>query len=234
MALSLAAATQVGAITVTVSQIAGYAGSDGEFNVNPVTGTGYAPSVLVAGGFETFCVARDVGISIPGTYDAVVNPNGTYVKQLPASPATTATITKGTAYLYSQFASGVLSGYNYTPGAGRVDKANLLQLALWTLEGQYSYGTLAQDLALNSFLVVAANQFGGGIAGLTAAMLANTSGGFGVGTLNLFYLAGNNAGKPAGTPAQSMLTLLPDGGTTLMLMGLGFSGLALVSRKLRA
>ena len=236
MVMSLAAATQVGALTVHVSEISGYnAGQGGgEFNVTPITGVGYAPSVLVGGGFETFCLNRNLGIIVPGDYNATVNANSVY----DIAGGGSQTMTKGTAYLYQQFATGVLGGYRYgqTGGgtaSGRATDAYNLQLAMWTLEGQYTYGSLALDLG-NAFVTIAANLYGGGIAGLQAAMLANGAGGFGVGALNLTFIAGNPQGIPGGTPAQPLLTLLPDGGTTLMLMGIGFSSLALVSRKFRA
>ena len=226
VAVTLAAATQVGALTVNVTTIAGYSsGGGGEFNVSPITGTGYAPSVLVGGGFETFCLSRNVGIIVPGTYNATVNASGVYDFDY----STTKTMAVGTAYLYSQFAGGGLAGYNYTPGAGRQSSADILQLAIWTMEGQYGYGSLLLDLT-NPFINAAANFYGGGVAGLTLAM-ANGAG-FGVGALNMVGIGGANS-LPLGTKVQPMLTLLPDGGTTLMLMGIGFSGLALVSRKFR-
>ena len=235
LAASVASVLQVSAITVNVSTLSGYnAGQGGgEFNINPVIGVGYSPLVAFGGGFETFCLSRDVGIIVPGSYDATVSASGTYVKNYSGG---TQVLSRGTAYLYSQFALGTLSGYNYTGTAGgnasaRGQSAYQLQLAIWTLEGQYDYGSLANDL-LNPFVAAAANFWGGGIAGLQLAMQAGA--GFGVGALNLTFLANNQAGVPAGYPAQSMLTLLPDGGTTLMLMGIGFSSLALVSRKFRA
>jgi hypothetical protein len=229
---SLAAATQVSALTVTVTTVPGYnGGSGGEFNVTPITGTGYAPTVLVGGGFETFCLSRNVGIIIPGTYNATVNASGVYDYDY----TSTKTMAVGTAYLYSQFAGGGLAGYNYTPGAGRQASADMLQLAIWTLEGQYSYGSLAADLA-NPFLTLAANLYGGNTAGLLLAMASGA--GFNVGALNLTFASNvvlpGGAVIPAGTKAQPLLTLLPDGGTTLMLMGIGFSSLALISRKFRA
>ncbi len=240
VAVSLAAATQVGALTVTLSTVSGYndGGSGGEFNINPVTGVGYAPSVLVGGGFETFCLARDLSITVPGTYNATVNANGTFTSD---TAGHTQQLTKGSAWLYQQFASGVLSTYRYTATSGgttsgRAQDAANLQAAIWVMQGTYWYGATAADLAAdlsNVFVNLAANAFGGGTAGLLAAMAANAAGGFNVGALNLTY-ATTVGSIPIGTPAQSMLTLLPDGGTTLMLMGIGFSSLALVSRKLRA
>ncbi|MFO1487475.1 MAG: hypothetical protein U1F65_03260 [Verrucomicrobiota bacterium] len=234
LAVSLAAATQVGALTVTVTQISGYStGTGGEFNVNPITGVGYAPSVIIGGGFETFCIAKNVGITIPGTYSATVNADGVYVTDYSGG---TKTLSLGTAYLYQQFATGVLAGYHYNDiiggaGSGRALDAQMLQLAIWNLEGTYTY--LGGDVTAltNPFIALAANQFGGGLAGLAAARAANGAGGFGVGALNL---TGDGTTLPRGTPVQSMLILLPDGGTTLMLMGIGFSSLALISRKFRA
>ena len=105
--------------------------------------------------------------------------------------------------------------------------------AIWTLEGTYNYGSLANDL-LNPWIKMAADQFGGGTSGLQTAILANVSGGYGVGTLDLTWAAGNASGVAAGTPAQSMLTLLPDGGTTVALLGMALACLALVSRKVLA
>src|SRR5882724_3211038 len=172
IAVLLTAATQVGAVTVNVTEVSGYnpGQGGGEFNVNPVIGTGYSPSVIVGGGFETFCLSRNVGIIVPGTYNATVNANSVY----DFDNSTTKTMAKGTAYLYQQFATGVLGGYRYgqTIGgttSGRATDAYNLQLAIWTLEGEYDYGSLAADLG-NAFLTIAANMFGGGTAGLLAAM----------------------------------------------------------------
>jgi hypothetical protein len=41
-----------------------------------------------------------------------------------------------TAYLYDQFAKGVLSDYDYTPGSGRRASAGALQNAIWWIEGE--------------------------------------------------------------------------------------------------
>ena len=65
VAFSLLLATN-GVAQVLVSQIPGYATADGEFNVNPVVGAGYHADVLVAGGYETFCLARNTAITVPG------------------------------------------------------------------------------------------------------------------------------------------------------------------------
>lgn len=41
-----------------------------------------------------------------------------------------------TAYLYTQFAEGTLSNYDYVAGAGRVASAGALQNAIWWIEGE--------------------------------------------------------------------------------------------------
>ena len=224
---------QAAAVLVTVDQVAGYHASDGEFNVSPVQGAGYgtAPNAVGSGsdlynnnsgalGFGTFCVARFVGITpIPGQYNATIFANG-------VNPVSGDQISLGTAWLFQRFAQGVLANYNYVPGpvpTGRAQSAYFLQLAIWTLEGQYSY--IGNPNGGNIFLIAAESMFGS----LAAASLDNNQT-FKVGVLGLT--------SPNGAPAQSMLTLLPpvvpDGGSALFLLGMGLSGLALISRKMRA
>ena len=214
-------AFQASALSVYVDQVSGYYASDGEFNISPVTGVGYASDVLYNNnlgqlGFGTFCIERNAGITIPGTYNATVIASG-------VDPIDSVPIAIGTAWLYSQFAHGTLVGYNYTPGVNRVNSAYYLQLAIWTLEGGYSFGTLAQDRAADTFLQAVANQFGGGDAGLLAAMATLGGSAYDVGVLQLQNAAGGNV--------QPMLTLLPDGGSALILLGMGLSCLTFVARK---
>ena len=212
----LAGTTNALAQTVTVSQIPGYHEAAGEFNLTPIVGSGYGAAAIVNNGFESFCISRDTGIILPGTYYDFVNANGIYLPD-------NLTISKGTAYLYSQFAGGTLAGYRYA-GAGiidpghtlseRAEDAYFLQLAFWTLEGQYSYGvgdpnplsgySLTQDL-LNPWVASVATAFGGGTNGLLSAMSANSPGGLNVGVLNL------NMIKPdlsVGSVVQPVLVLL--------------------------
>jgi hypothetical protein len=215
--LSIFAATTVAtfqakAITVTVNQVAGYYVSDGEFNVSPVTGSGYGTADLYnnnsgALGFGTFCIDRTVGITVPGTYNATVIASG-------IDPNNGNQISLGTAWLFQCFAQGTLVNYNYTPGANRANSAYLLQNAIWVLEGQI--GNNFSDI----FLTMVTTKFGS-----LAAAEADNNQTYGVGVLGL---TGVN-----GAPAQPMLTLLPDGGSALLLLGMSLSGLALISRKMR-
>ncbi len=203
---------------VTVSQIPGYSGSDGEFNVTPIVGAGYGPDVVVGGGFESFCISRNASITLPGTYFDTLSSAGIYQPD-------NLTITKGTAWLYSQFCNETLAGYRYA-GAAIIDPGQTiseraldainLQGALWTLEGQYSYGvgdpnplsgySLTQDILINPFVALAAANFGGGTNGLLAAMAANHPGDYSVGVLNLNFV---NADGTIGGTAQPTLVRLP-------------------------
>jgi VPDSG-CTERM motif len=74
----------------------------------------------------------------------------------------------------------------------------------------------------DQFLNAAITEFGGTLAGAEA----DNNQKYDVGVL---ALTGAN-----GAPAQPMLTLLPDGGSALLLLGMSLSGLALISRKMRA
>jgi hypothetical protein len=217
IAATVLTATHVMALVVTVDRVTGYyEGSGGEYNVTPVTGVGYSSLDQYNNnfgqlGYGTFCVDRDLSITVPGQYTAVIDPgavtqNGNH-------------ISVGTAWLFQQFAQGTLSDYHYTQlgDPGRASDALNLQLAIWTLEGYYGY----PDPSVNPFLNLAISQFGS-LSG--AEVDANRA--YDVGVLNLYN-------TQTGAAIQPMLTLLPDGGSALILLGMGLSGIAVCARKFR-
>jgi hypothetical protein len=171
----------------------------------------YAPAATVGGGFQTFCLSLTtelLGNPQVGTLD----PSG---------------VAAGTAFLYSGFAGGALSGYNYTFGASRMNSAVQLQSAIWYLQGfsqsqiNSAYGSSVFDPTVDTFVKDAITKFGT----LANAEAAN-NGGFGVDALKL--------NGPTGAPSQPMLALVPDGASTIMLLFFALSGLGVVSRKIRA
>lgn len=218
------------ALDVNVTRNAGYVGAvpqeaeGGEFNViavNPADPVfqsillNYTANTIVNGGFETFCA--DVTVEGGG------NPEGATFSQNGVS--------EGVAYLYYEFAKGTLANYDYTPGGsagpggvgstGRAGSAFALQNAIWQLEGQES------DTAAGSYYYnLAINYFGGGVAGLAEALSA-ANGDFGVDELLLTYPADGR------TFVQPLLVLVPDGGATVILLGMALGGFCLFSRKLR-
>jgi hypothetical protein len=229
-ALSLFVALGVKAGQVTVSVLPGYeTPPGGEFNLSGVVGGGYAASVLVNGGYESFCLELNEDVSSGATYNYAVNPYGDAVQGGgnlgAAGPDGGDPISIGTAYLYYNFAKGILTGYDYSTVAGngtfasRAAAAWALQNAIWWLEDENNATyTAASELTAGAYyLSIVSGLYGAGDT-------ANANGAFGVHVLNLT--------TPSGGFAQDQL-MLPDGGATVMLLGAALGGLVLVSRKLR-
>ena len=140
-------------------------------------------------------------------------------------------ISKGTAYLYSQFAKGTLSvpligtlGNYFAAGApGRDAEAGALQNAIWSLEGEIA----ALGAGSNAYYDAAIAN--GGTADAPAGYL-------GVYVLNNFTTAAaRDAFVASGTvshQAQDFLWYVPDNGTTLAMLGAGLVGLGLIRRRL--
>ena len=249
-------AANASAAQITISGDGDYrAGSGGEFNVRAADASGAAllatadlgsyttlngtvvgtanGTRMNAGfggqiGFETFCLEVNQFISLPGTYDASISlgarPGGV------GGNGTIDLISIGTAYLYSQFAAGSLAGYTYVNGGSRSASAVMLQTAIWFLEDEISL----------SAAQIAANVFLSGASG--AITLYGTPTGVGVGGAradnNVFDVAALNLGGPPGFDKQDQLILfdnnfhVPDGGVTVMLLGMVLTGLRLMRRKL--
>ncbi|HPY30969.1 MAG TPA: VPDSG-CTERM sorting domain-containing protein [Verrucomicrobiota bacterium] len=204
------AATSVWAIpasgTVYITHEPGYYGAErGELTV-----TSADPDQAFS--FQTFCVERNEYHSS--------DPNYIYNYQINPDDAAVAggfggqdehghdPISLGTAYLFSMFTKGTLSGYDYVPGSGRESDAQILQTAIWWLEDEIDL----RSPAANAFL------------GLLWSekedwdyWKADANGEYGVKVLNITYSSGGNA--------QDVLQV-PDGGLTLAFLGMGLAGLA--------
>jgi hypothetical protein len=211
----------------------------GPFNVNnvgeytfriasgPITNDGYAPVTADQGAlgtpsFQTFCLeqAESVGgIGVLVSYvvndEALDGGGNNLVTHGPAGDQGGDRVSIGTAWLYSQFAQGVLA--NYFTAADRNIVAALLQRAIWALEDEIP------DPVGNMFFDAAATAAG-------SADLAQdnaTTGLYGVYVLNNTKISNQ-------TKAQDMLWYrAPDGGSTVMLLGLSLTGLSLVARSKR-
>lgn len=182
----------------------------------------YAPISLVgpAGTFESFCLEYTEYFSSGSTYNytvsnaAVGGAGGAVGGQDP--------ISMGTAWLYSQFANGTLSGFDYSPLAARKLDNNYLQLAFWFFEDETSgisgYGPTYGSGDGNAFLDAAVAFFGS-----EAAAKADANGAYGVQVLNLTDKNGQNK--------QSQLYIsVPDAGSTLALLGIGIAALVGIQR----
>jgi hypothetical protein len=149
----LTASSALASPTVTVTRTSGYySGSGGEFTLTP---NADLTSLLGhSGAFESFCLERTEYVNMGSTYAAQLNTEAMLggLNNGPAGPGGGDPLNARTAYLYTQFAAGTLTGYNYTPGTNRVNSAQALQNVIWFLEDEI--GTVSGSLE-NIFLTAA-------------------------------------------------------------------------------
>lgn len=135
MAHFFTAATALGTMTLRLYDSHGNT-VGGEHLVNPKDGWFFTPASLgeAPDKFETFCVEVGECYSPDATYYAFLNTGavkgGTINGFDPLDPKT--------AYLYDQFISGTLSGYDYdgSLGVGRAASADALQKVIWWIEAE--------------------------------------------------------------------------------------------------
>ena len=205
------------------------AGIGGEFTYLPINGwldlSGYAASTSgvkgVVGTFQSFCIEYSEHIyPYPSIYDATINQNA-YKGGVGGGPEGDP-ISVGTGWLYSQFAEGTLAGYNFSgTDSQRKASADLLQKAIWWLEDEYgSYS------AANPFMLAVVSSFGSQAA-------AKADGGWNYGVYALNFTATDSAKSLRQDTLYYRAIPVPDGGATVILLGLTLAGGALVSRRLR-
>lgn len=167
-------------------------------------GVGYAPYGDEM--FRTFCVQRDEYLDFSPQGFTVVGINKAV--QLQDDP-----ISAGTAYLFYQFSTRALVGYDYTTGsAEREASANALQYALWKLEGEWTGSLTGQALTWYNDALGASSDY-----------LEK------VNVLNIVY-ATTRGNYVAGTPAQDVLALVPEPGI-MILLGFGLMAIGAYRRK---
>jgi hypothetical protein len=204
-------------MTGTLGYGSRHAGSGGEFNFasadfNPNT-MGYTANAIFAGGFETFCVESNEYF-VPGkTYyysiSSAANSGG-------VSGGTPDPLSLGTAWLYLNFATGQLAGYDYSIGPSGNASAAALQATIWWLEGEAADPT-------NS------NPFRAAVDGFFHGTEMNDNNGlYGVSVLNIW---GNTQHTQFGQD-QLVLNMVPDGGTTAVMLGFGLLSVYLSGRML--
>jgi len=143
-AFAAAQSAQADTIKLNVDS-ANYTGGNGagEYKVGAWSG-GSVPTmgsgVNAPGGvFQTFCVESNESIVFNTTYNYTASTSAVAGGYSGGNPDA---LDAKTAYLYTQFWNGTLSGYTYTQGSGRVASATSLQLALWKIEGEIQPGAL--------------------------------------------------------------------------------------------
>ena len=209
-------------MTVTLTQNThAYSGAHGGGEFKAVTSDN--------GTFQTFCIDVNHSFTSGKPYNYKIS------QQIYTGSANNISI--GTAWLYSQFLDGTLSGYTYTDGSGNIASATLLQNTFWALEGEISHVSSILNTA-NVFYNDLVAKFGN----ITKAEKdAGADNCYGVAVMNLY-----SPGKYGGPDqlAQSQLVRVstcpppvsvPEPSTivagALLLLPLGVSALKILRRK---
>lgn len=141
------AAPVFGVATVTFQDSYGST-SGGEFQATP-SDFGFTPVGLGEfGGFETFCVEMNEHVRFNSTFyvkfsGAAVN-GGVGGQEPPGSNSDP--LDPMTAYLYTNFITHSLTGYDYTTGAGRIASADAMQYVIWYIEDEITGPLTGQAL----------------------------------------------------------------------------------------
>ena len=93
--------------------------------------------------FQTFCVAPELDSTLSRFSQGRLNYDNDTTVTYNGNP-----LTLGVAYLYKEFAAGVLPDYDFTYGSGRADSSEMLQDAIWYL---MSMGMSEQDRNLYEY-----------------------------------------------------------------------------------
>jgi hypothetical protein len=164
--------------------------------------------------FQTFCIEIQHEFSLGGTYDYTLGQDTHGAPPAGAAPK----LNLGTAWLYSQFGRGAITITSTT-------QAGEFQAALWYFQdqgvnpnGAFSGPGFLDGNPGNAYTDAAITALTG--MGLDAMDASN--GRFGTQIIE--------SSSANGAPAQDWLQV-PDGGTTVVLLGMGLMGLVLVSRR---
>jgi hypothetical protein len=178
------------------------------------TGGGEFVAVTSANGnFITFCLEYNQHIGLKTPYSYTIS-NSAQSQGDPLSLAT--------AWLYNEFLNGTLAGIDDSGVLSGLyvhenQDADYLQRAIWFLEGETGgvNNSYAQAALTATGLTVATKD----------ASVAN--GAFGVWVMNIRNLDGSG-------DRQDQLIRVPDGGTTLALLGMSMGFVAFASRRMRS
>ena len=132
-------------------------------------------------------------------------------------------ISKGTAFLYQKFATGALGAFSGATAASFQD-------LIWFLEDEKT------SLAISTWTPAWTGMLMQTFGSVENAKTDNAPGGYGVMVMNLSLPAGKDDGLNGyqgirDGRRQDHLVYVPDGGMTIVLLGIGLVGLAVIRRR---
>jgi hypothetical protein len=216
-------------------------GVGGEFTYQVVATTPAWPSLsgystLASGyeaspSFQTFCIEGSEYIYRNTTYDAALNSKAMYGGNYPDGDP----ISQGTGWLYSQFARASWDAtYNlsYNYGANRSSSADALQKAIWWLEGEEGIGYNSGNIYMAAVVAKFGSACGGDLTCAQDKAKSGKASDYGVYAINMW--AEGHFGEKDYRRQDGLFFSVPDGGTTLVLLGGALMGLGALRRKFSA
>ncbi|MBL9134250.1 MAG: VPDSG-CTERM sorting domain-containing protein [Verrucomicrobiales bacterium] len=195
-------------------------------NVDPLRGGGIFNATFqnpVLPATKTYCLERSERLAFGYWYDysinnAAVGGGGDDDASTPGYDI----VSKGTAYIFK----------TYGQAANSEVTANAVQWAIWYLEDEFEYGGTLTAAFLDGLTGNLYSQYLA--AGMANGGKANIDANSGVQVLNLYVTSLGADGLPnsLGLNRQDVLIGVPDGGTTLLLLGAGLTVVGIARRRL--
>jgi hypothetical protein len=227
--LVFAAVAVQGLLAMTVKTVDGYGpyqrGTGGEFSLLPSADVGVNFSAYssikktkdagkTSGTFQSFCLEKGEHIEPNTEYQATLGDAAYAGGYGGGNPDY---LSRGTAWLYREFAAGSLAGYDY---ATRTNVKEL-QNAIWYMENELTAAEISNLSA--TALAFLGNAYAAN-GGSEALARKNNMGAWSVKVLNI---------TKNGVLKQSQLVIVPDGGMTVVLLGMALGGMGLIARRYR-